>query len=94
MPDGRGIHVQAFTSVVNAHGGLLESPMELAMNQKIVLINPQSRNEVSCLVVHVEGPKSTFYEVAFEFEQCSARFWAIKLPPGDWKVSDTAGEDR
>jgi hypothetical protein len=29
MPDRRCLQVQAFTLVVNAHGGLLESPLEL-----------------------------------------------------------------
>jgi hypothetical protein len=80
MPDGRCVQVQAFTSVVNAHGGLLESPMELATDQKIVLINPHSKNEVCCRVVQVEGPTSALYEVAFEFEEGSERFWPINLP--------------
>jgi hypothetical protein len=35
MPDGRCVRVQAFTLVVNAHGGLLESPLELTANQRI-----------------------------------------------------------
>jgi hypothetical protein len=90
MPDGRCVQLQAFTSVVNAHGGLVESPVELATNQNIFLINPNSRDEVSCRVVHVEGPVSTLYEVAFEFDQPNARFWPINFVPGDWEVSATA----
>jgi len=75
--DGRLIQVQGFTSVVNAHGGLLESPMEVVIGQRFVLVNPHSRNEASCLVVSVGVPKEAVYEVAFEFEQPNAQFWPI-----------------
>lgn len=74
MPDGRCVQMQAFTSVVNAHGGLLESFMKLATNQKILLINPNSGIDASCRVVKVEGPTSTLYDVAFEFDQRSPQF--------------------
>jgi len=79
-PDGRLVQVQGFTSVVSAHGGLLESPMILAIDQRFVLINPHSRNEASCRVVGIGGPARSVYEVAFEFEQPNARFWPINFP--------------
>jgi len=88
MPDGRCVQVQAFTSVVNAHGGLLESPMKLATNQKILLINPNSGIDASCRVVRVEGPTSTLYDVAFEFDERSPQFWPINFPPEDWAVEE------
>ena len=94
MPDGRLVQVQAFVSVVNAHGGLLESPMELAAEQQIALINPHSRREVSCRVVRVEKVAG-LYEVAFEFDQPCALFWPISLPPGDWGAQeDTTSDNR
>ncbi len=77
--DGRLLQVQGFTSVVNAHGGLLESAIEVFIGQRFVLINPHSRNEASCLVVGVGGPKESVYEVAFEFEQPNAQFWPISF---------------
>lgn len=43
--------------------------MEFATDQKIVLINPNSRNEVGCRVVQVARPTSTLYEVLFEFDE-------------------------
>lgn len=95
MSDGRSVQVQAFTSVVNAHGGVLESPVKLATNQRILLINPHSRQEVGCRVVHVEGPTSALYEAVFEFDQRSAHFWAISFPPEDWAViAETADDHR
>jgi hypothetical protein len=93
MPDGRYLQVQAFTSVVNAHGGLLESPLKLATNQKILLINPHAGEEVSCRVVRVEGPTLALYEVAVEFDQRSAQFWPINFPPEDWAVTEVIADD-
>lgn len=92
MPDGRLVQVQAFVSVVSAHGGLLESPMELAAKQQIALINPHSRKEVGCRVVRVEKVAG-LYEVAFEFDQRCALFWPISLPPGDWDVKEDITSD-
>jgi hypothetical protein len=92
MPDGRLVQVQAFASVVNAHGGLLESPMELAANQQIVLINPHSRKEARCRVVRVEKVAG-LYEVAFEFDERRALFWPISLPPEDWGVHENITSD-
>jgi len=94
MPDGRCIQVQAFTSVVSAHGGLLESPLKLASNQNIRLLNAHAREEVGCRVVRVEGPTSGLYEVAFEFDQCSPQFWPLNFPPEDWTVREEITNDR
>lgn len=93
MPDGRCVQVQAFTSVVNAHGGLLESPMKLETNQKILLINPHSGKDIGCRVVRVEGPTSDLYEVAFEFDERSPRFWPINFLPEDWAVKEEIASD-
>jgi hypothetical protein len=93
MPEGRFLQVQAFTSVVNAHGGLLESPVKAATNQKILVINPHSRLEAGCKVVRVDGPASALYEVAFEFDQHIAQFWAISFPPEVWAVPEEIADD-
>jgi hypothetical protein len=87
LPDKRSVQVQAFTSAVNAHGGLLESPLKLTADQRILLINPHSGKNVGCRVVTVEGPSSTLYEVAFEFDSRSPQFWPITLPPADWTAT-------
>ena len=93
MPDGRCVQVQAFTLVVNVHGGLLESPLELTANQRITIINPQSGKDVGCRVVRIEEPSSALFQVAFEFEQRSAHFWPIAFPPDDWGVVEEVAND-
>jgi hypothetical protein len=91
--DGRSVQVQAFTSAVNAHGGLLESPVELAANQKFLLFNPHFGKDVGCRVVGAKGPSSALYEVAFEFDSRSPQFWPIAFPPEDWGTAAEAGND-
>ena len=80
VPDGRYVQVQAFTLVVNAHGGLLESPLEMTTNRRVTIINPQSRKDVGCRVVRIERPSSGLFQAAFEFDQRSAHFWPIAFP--------------
>jgi hypothetical protein len=60
--------------------------MKLAINQRFLLINPNSGKEVGCKVVRVEGPASALYEIAFDFDQRTPHFWPISSPPGDWTV--------
>jgi hypothetical protein len=91
--DGTSVQVQAFTSAVNAHGGLLESPVKLAANQKILLINPHSGKDVGCMVVRAEASSSGLYEVAFEFDRRSPQFWPITFPPEDWAVTTEVEND-
>lgn len=93
MPDGRCVQAQAFTSVVNAHGGLVEASMNLETNQKILVINPHSRKEVGCRVIRVKGPIEGLYEVAFEFDKGNPRFWPINFPPEDWVAMEETASD-
>jgi hypothetical protein len=93
LQDGRTVQVQAFTAAVNAHGGLLESPVKLTANQKILLFNPHFGKDVGCRVVRVEGSSSGLYELAFEFDCRSPQFWPIALPPEDWAMTDEAEDN-
>jgi hypothetical protein len=84
MPVGNRVQVQGFTLVVNAHGGLLESPLPVAVNQEIVLINPQTGKEVGCRVARAERTSPELVRVAFEFDEPTCKFWPISFPPKDW----------
>jgi hypothetical protein len=76
--------LMALTLVVSAHGGLLESPLKPADQQKILLINPHSGRDVDCRVVRVEESSTSSYIIAFEFDIRSPQFWAVTFPPDDW----------
>ena len=86
-PDGEYTPVLAFTSWVNAHGGLLESPVRISPGQKITLAIPQSSNKVGCRVLQVQKLSEDSFATAFEFDRQSPQFWPIASPPLDWSVA-------
>jgi hypothetical protein len=93
LPDGKRVQTQAFTESVNAHGGLLESPVKITTSQKITLVNPQTQNEVGCRVVRTERSPEASYAIAFEFDRPNPKFWHINFPPEDWGVMGDAATD-
>lgn len=82
--DGKRIQTEAFTLIVNAHGGLLESSLPAEVNQNIILVNPKTGSKAKCRVVRVEQRPSEMTLVAFEFHEPNAQFWPIRFPPEDW----------
>lgn len=91
MPTGECLQKYASTVMVNAEGGLLEVPFRMTVGQRITLINPESRKEVGCRIVRVQGPLAGSFTTAFEFDERSPSFWPIAVPPPDWAVA-IAGE--
>ena len=75
-----------FTTWVNAHGGLLESPVWIRPGQRITLAIPQSRKEARCRVLRVQRASEESFATAFEFDRQSPEFWPIASPPLDWAV--------
>jgi hypothetical protein len=75
-----------FTTWVNAHGGLLESPVRIRPGQRITLVIPQSRKEARCRVLQVQRASEESFATAFEFDRQSPEFWPIASPPLDWVV--------
>lgn len=85
MPDGKRICIEAHTSVVNAHGGLMDVGMELVVRQQVLLTNSNMEKVATAKVVRVEGSEDGRYSVAFEFEFPVPSFWPISFPPPDWE---------
>jgi hypothetical protein len=79
--------------VVNAHGGLLQSPLDLPRGQKITLVHPQSGQRVDGKVVRTARPSESNYTIAFEFDQRSPQFWPISFPPEDWTAKEEAASE-
>lgn len=85
--------VQAFTSSVNAHRGLLEVSLRVAANQRFTLVNPKTGQTVGCRVVRVESSPPEGFAIVFEFDQQNARFWPITFPPQDWDANEPTNDD-
>ena len=65
----------AFTSWVNAHGGLLESPVRIRAGERITLATPQSEKEADGHVLCVWRASEESFAISFEFDQQRPDFW-------------------
>ena len=86
LDDGKLVTMDAFTLVVNAHGGLLEISVKLPKGQQIALINTASGAKVPCRILAVRKSQDGVFAIAFEFETPSPDFWPITFPPPDWQL--------
>jgi hypothetical protein len=89
MVDGRLLRQEAFTQVVNAHGGLLEMETRPAAGQRMLLMNPTSGARQSATILSAKRAREGGYAVAFEFDSPAPRLWALVFPPDDWRIEPT-----
>jgi hypothetical protein len=86
LDDGKLVTMDAFTLVVNAHGGLLETTTKLPKGQHISLINAASGAKVPCKILGARKSQDGAFAITFEFESPSPDFWPISFPPPDWNL--------
>jgi hypothetical protein len=86
MPGGKRISIEAYSLVVNAHGGLLDVGMEMVKGQQIRLNNSKTDIVTTGKVLRVEGSEDGRFSVAFEFEVPAPHFWPVSFPPRDWSL--------
>jgi hypothetical protein len=89
IEEGKLVRLDAFTLVVNAHGGLLEMSMKVFKGQKLLLTNPAVGVQQACRVVGVRSSHDGFFNAAFEFDNPTPQFWPIAFPPADWGLVRT-----
>lgn len=85
---GKLVRLNAFTLVVNAHGGLLEIGLPLRPGQKVALVLPASGLRKSSRIIGFRRSQDAGFLVAFEFDSPTPQFWPIDFPPDDWKPLD------
>jgi hypothetical protein len=83
IEEGRRVRQEAFTVVVNEHGGLIEMNFRVYKGQKLLLTNPASSIEQSCSVVRVRNLRDGYFAVAFEFDCPAPQFWQIPFSPAE-----------
>jgi hypothetical protein len=86
MVDGRLLRQEAFTQVVNAHGGLLEMETRPAAGQRMLLMNPTSGAQQSATILSSKRAREGGYAVAFEFDSPAPKLWSLAFPPDDWRA--------
>lgn len=87
--DGRVRSEKAKTLVVNAHGGLLISDLQVITGQEFDLTNPKTGVTKRCRVVRAEESDDQGFSVAFQFDEPAANFWPVSFPPPDWAAVDS-----
>lgn len=90
MSNGKRINIDAYSLVVNAHGGLIDVGIELLKGQHIILNNAGTEKAATGTVLRVEGLDDGRFSVAFEFEFPAPSFWPVVFPPADWTASTAA----
>jgi hypothetical protein len=86
--DNQHVSENAFTTNVSAHGALLLLTMRVALNQKILIRNPDTLEEQFARVVHLTPAAENKSEVGVEFLKAAPKFWRISFPPDDWTPHD------
>jgi hypothetical protein len=76
------------TLVVNAHGGLLTLRNEVDNDAMIVLVNPETMEELECRIVFAGEPCAKGMRVGVEFLTPAPHFWGIDFDA----PRQTAGE--
>ena len=66
---------------INSHGALLALSADVALGQKVVLMNPQTCNETEARVSRLAALHDQWTAVAVEFTQPATQFWPIGAPP-------------
>lgn len=84
LEKGPPVRIDAFTLVVNAHGGLLELGLPLRTGQRLSIIHPVSGAQKSSKIVGVRRSQdSSGFLLAFEFDSPTPNFWPVAFPPED-----------
>jgi hypothetical protein len=75
--DGRKFREVCETIVVNAHGGLLYLKHEVKDGALIVLVSPETQEELECRVVYLGDAAEKGQRVGVEFLTPAPHFWGI-----------------
>lgn len=75
------------TLAVNAHGVLVVLATSVALGGKLVLLNPETREEREGHIVYLGRPYARIAQVGIDFARPAPEFWPITTPPDDWKTS-------
>jgi len=72
--------VKARTLSVSRHGGMIVMDLEVAMGQKLVLINMNSGQKAECQVVATKTARDGKRHIGFEFMSAELNFWKMCFP--------------
>lgn len=68
---------ETVTLSINSHGALMALAANVAIGQRLLLMNPQTWDEVEARVSRLEALSDERTQVAVEFAHPAPQFWAI-----------------
>lgn len=86
--EGKAFEEKTHTVSVNANGCLVHIEAPVIRAQKLLLVNPKTREELPCRVTFLGKKNGKKTEVGLEFAEASPLFWRISFPPEDWDPSE------
>jgi len=72
---------ETLTLSINAHGALLALSASVGIGQKVLLMNPQTWDEIEARVSRLAALQDQRTQVAVEFAQPAPQFWASGALP-------------
>jgi c-di-GMP-binding flagellar brake protein YcgR len=81
---------EARTLSVSKHGGMMVLEPEVALGQKLMLVNMNSAQKAECKVVSAKLMRDGKRNVAFEFTSAEANFWKMWFPAAGVKPARRA----
>ncbi len=81
---------EARTLSVSKHGGMMVLEPEVAIGQKLTLVNMNSAQKVECRVVSAKLTREGKRNVAFEFTSGEINFWKMCFPAAGTKPARRA----
>jgi len=86
LPDKSPLKEETHTSVVNAHGALVEMGVALDPGQTVTLRNMRTNDKIECTIKLSTPAAAGKFSTALEFVNPNPGFWRISFPPDDWSM--------
>ena len=72
---------ETVTLSINSHGALVSLSTNVALGQRLLLMNPQTWDEIEARVTRLTALDGQRTHIAVEFARHAPGFWAIPAPP-------------
>ena len=91
LPNKKMFSESAVTSVVNAHGALIELGISLNQGQVVILRHARTSEHIEATIKLVTPGESGKFALALEFTTPHPTFWHVSFPPEDWGARPLEG---
>ncbi len=78
---------ETFTLTLSAHGALVFLANRVNLGQRVILMNPKTRDEQEGRIAYMGPFYAGLAQVGIEFARPAPEFWLISSPPADWAAS-------